>query len=306
MSSIPKSVRQYVQQNFGIEPIRWMGIVEDRNDPMQLGRVRVRVHGYHTDDKSLIPTDKLPWAQVLMPPTSAAVSGVGQSPTGIMEGSLVVGFWLDGRDMQMPCVEGTLNTHEGMGPKGLMPSGSNQVNDVGGAANVPGYDNPTGDGPPWLKIARGELGVKRFAGPQHNPRILEYLKVVGLAQDERISWCSAFAAWSVKKGGGSIAGVTGMAKSWVGAADRLDKPLYGCITVFNRPPKPQQGHVAFYVGTEGGRLKVLGGNQGSAVSIAGYGTTQLVGYFWPKGAPRDENRSGSVNNAVTTTSQDQA
>ena len=30
------------------------GIVEDRNDPLKIGRVRVRVHGYHTDNKGLI------------------------------------------------------------------------------------------------------------------------------------------------------------------------------------------------------------------------------------------------------------
>ena len=27
------------------------GIVEDRNDPLKIGRVRVRIHGFHTDDK---------------------------------------------------------------------------------------------------------------------------------------------------------------------------------------------------------------------------------------------------------------
>ena len=30
------------------------GIVEDRDDPLKIGRVRVRVHGLHTDDKKLI------------------------------------------------------------------------------------------------------------------------------------------------------------------------------------------------------------------------------------------------------------
>ena len=32
------------------------GIVEDRQDPLKLGRVRVRMLGYHSDDKALIPT----------------------------------------------------------------------------------------------------------------------------------------------------------------------------------------------------------------------------------------------------------
>ena len=32
----------------------FIGVVEDRNDPLQLGRVRVRVYSIHTEDKSLI------------------------------------------------------------------------------------------------------------------------------------------------------------------------------------------------------------------------------------------------------------
>ena len=40
----------------------FLGVVEDRNDPIQLGRVRVRCFGFHTDDKDKIPTNMLPWA----------------------------------------------------------------------------------------------------------------------------------------------------------------------------------------------------------------------------------------------------
>ena len=42
------------------------GIVEDRNDPLKIGRVRVRVHGYHTDNKGLISSADL-WSHVIMP-----------------------------------------------------------------------------------------------------------------------------------------------------------------------------------------------------------------------------------------------
>ena len=40
----------------------FLGVVEDRDDPIQLGRVRVRCYGYHTDDKSESPTKDLPFA----------------------------------------------------------------------------------------------------------------------------------------------------------------------------------------------------------------------------------------------------
>jgi len=85
----------------------FQGVVEDRNDPMKLGRVRVRCIGYHTDDLELIKTEDLPWASLMMPPTSAGTSDIGQSPTGIVEGTHVVGFFADGMNAQQPVVMGT-------------------------------------------------------------------------------------------------------------------------------------------------------------------------------------------------------
>ena len=87
--------------------IFFIGIVEDRNDPKSQGRVRVRIFGDHDADKTKIPTDSLPFSQVMMPVTSASCAGIGQSPTGIVEGSMVVGFYLDGPNKQAPMVLGT-------------------------------------------------------------------------------------------------------------------------------------------------------------------------------------------------------
>ena len=41
--------------------IWFTGVVEDRDDPDKLGRVRVRCVGYHTEDTNKIPTADLPW-----------------------------------------------------------------------------------------------------------------------------------------------------------------------------------------------------------------------------------------------------
>ena len=65
----------------------FIGIVEDRNDPRGMGRLKVRIFGDHTEDKTKIATEDLPWAQVMMPVTSASLGGVGSSPTGIVQGS---------------------------------------------------------------------------------------------------------------------------------------------------------------------------------------------------------------------------
>ena len=51
------------------------GVVEDRNDPTKLGRVRVRCVGYHTDDKTKIPTEDLPWAWVLQTVHTPSMNG---------------------------------------------------------------------------------------------------------------------------------------------------------------------------------------------------------------------------------------
>jgi hypothetical protein len=86
----------------------WQGVVEDIYDPLKLGRVRVRVLGWHTDDKGDIPTQDLPWAHIVMPVNSASVSGKGWSPTGIVQGAWVIGFFRDGQAGQEPVVFGTI------------------------------------------------------------------------------------------------------------------------------------------------------------------------------------------------------
>ena len=85
----------------------WIGVVEDRADPAQLGRCKVRIIGYHTEDLVELPTTELPWAVPIMPMTSASISGVGETPAYV-EGTTVVGFFSDGEDEQVPIIFGTL------------------------------------------------------------------------------------------------------------------------------------------------------------------------------------------------------
>jgi len=85
----------------------WHGVVEDVGDPLYLGRCRVRVYGFHVHDKTELPTECLPWAYPMQPITSAALSGIGQSPTGLLVGSHVFGFFRDGEDAQDPVIIGS-------------------------------------------------------------------------------------------------------------------------------------------------------------------------------------------------------
>ena len=99
-----KNVNDYLGYGF----IWFFGVVEDNNDPLKTGRVKVRCIEWHTNNKQVLPTDDLPWAQVMMPVNSSSNSGVGQSPTGIQNGTWVVGFFMDGEKANRPLIMGTI------------------------------------------------------------------------------------------------------------------------------------------------------------------------------------------------------
>lgn len=82
--------------------IWWKGVVEDRKDPIMLGRVRVRIFGWHSEDRQQIPTEDLPWA---MPSTPF---DTGRNPVGLKEGDWVWGFFMDGAEAQRPIVVGLI------------------------------------------------------------------------------------------------------------------------------------------------------------------------------------------------------
>lgn len=97
-------------QQLGEEGFRWwLGIVEDINDPLQLGRAKVRVINEHDEGVDTVDID---WAHVLMPNTSACVDGVGDSPN-LTIGSRVVGFYMDGEEKQSAMILGTFPTIPG-------------------------------------------------------------------------------------------------------------------------------------------------------------------------------------------------
>ena len=93
----------FLGQNF-----HWfLGVVEDRHDPLKTGRLRVRCLGIHTGDKLTLPTADLPWASCVLPTTAAGISGLGQSPSFIVEGAWVWGYFRD-ESKQEPIILGTL------------------------------------------------------------------------------------------------------------------------------------------------------------------------------------------------------
>lgn len=87
----------------GHEFIWFVGVVEARDDPLKLGRVRVRCFGWNPTDKKLCPTDQLPWAGTVQPVTAPPAAS-----SGLTEGTWVFGFFMDGRAAQTPMVMGII------------------------------------------------------------------------------------------------------------------------------------------------------------------------------------------------------
>jgi len=97
-----------VSNFMGRDGFHWfVGVVEDRNDPSALGRVRVRCLGYHSSDVIELPTTDLPWAHVMHPVTDPCMHGMGNTPSFLVEGSYVVGFFRDPEKQQLTII-GTL------------------------------------------------------------------------------------------------------------------------------------------------------------------------------------------------------
>ena len=73
--------------------IWWVGVVEDRQDPLKMGRVRVRAVGWNSDNKMQLPTEQLPWAMPMLPVNNT-------NPYAPKEGDMVMGFFTDGEAAQ--------------------------------------------------------------------------------------------------------------------------------------------------------------------------------------------------------------
>lgn len=80
--------------------IWWMGVIEDVKDPLAIGRAKVRIIGWHTEDKTQLSTNDLPWAVPLMPVTDA------NKLPNYKPGDWVAGWFMDGMLGQQPLILG--------------------------------------------------------------------------------------------------------------------------------------------------------------------------------------------------------
>lgn len=141
--------------------------------------------------------------------------------------------------------------------------------------------DPSMGAAPWMAFAKAELGVHETPGSDSTVRIIEYDAATTLkATDDAVPWCSSFACWVMLKAGIDNPR-SASARSWLSWGNPILKPRYGCVVIFERGPG--LGHVGFVVEDQGPTIKVLGGNQGNAVSLEDFPTYRVLGYRWPKG-----------------------
>jgi uncharacterized protein (TIGR02594 family) len=141
------------------------------------------------------------------------------------------------------------------------------------------------ESPPWLEVAKGELGVAEVPGARSNDRIIEYFahtRLGGNAINDSTAWCSAFVNFVM-----DTAGYRGThranARSWLGWGVKLEEPCVGAITVLWRGhPGSPQGHVGFLTAVLPNRVVLLGGNQDNRVGYHEYGIGRVLSYRWPR------------------------
>lgn len=101
----------------------WIGVVENTEDPLKQGRVKVRIFGHHTEDLIALPTAALPWCTLMTGPN---VSGSFNVPEA---GAYVTGYFADGESTQNPYIAAILpgiqaaapDTSIGFSPQPLFP-----------------------------------------------------------------------------------------------------------------------------------------------------------------------------------------
>jgi hypothetical protein len=127
----------------------FFGAVENNADPLGIGRVQIRIVGHHAD-KSLIPTEALPWAIVVHSPDNPIIGGTGHF-SSIPIGSRVFGFFTDSETRQSPVVLGILAGEKQSVVADSVPSGATY--------NMPNLDNLLSKVLPETECPSGDTGT---------------------------------------------------------------------------------------------------------------------------------------------------
>ena len=106
-------------------------------------RYKVRIMGLHDQGEESLPSEDLPWAQIMYPVTGGGGQTESFQTANLRQGNMVFGFFMDGQEMQVPVIMGILGNNS---QSILSPTiGNSRVTDT-----QPGSLNTSG-------IARGKI-----------------------------------------------------------------------------------------------------------------------------------------------------
>jgi uncharacterized protein (TIGR02594 family) len=156
--------------------------------------------------------------------------------------------------------------------------------------------------PRWLAEARTFIGTREAPGRKHESKILHWWKLIRAPfTDDLTPWCAGFVGGMLEMSG-IKSSRSAAARSYLKWGVKIDRPVLGCIVVFERGPR--NGHVGFFVGKDSrGNLRILGGNQGDAVNVKSFDPARVIGYRWPTGEPFPASRPVPVEDTAEPVSR---
>ena len=156
------------------------GNYEDKNGVPGWGRrYKVRIIGLHDQGEVEIPSDQLPWANVMYPITAGGFqTNSGQTPN-LRQGNMVFGFFLDGQDQQVPVIMGVLGNNsqtalsQTIGDSSVTNAQAGSIAKSGYATGATGKGNAQEITPDQDKVVKQPArtgGGQQEAGPNASPQ----------------------------------------------------------------------------------------------------------------------------------------
>jgi hypothetical protein len=129
-------------------------------------RYKVRIIGLHDQGEIAVPSDQLPWAQVMFPITAGGGQTSATQTPNLRQGMMVFGFFLDEKDQQVPVIMGILGNNE-QTPLATTIGTNRVTNETPGSLATSGYAQ--GQSPPpgtsLPKTPDSNLAINPSTGP---------------------------------------------------------------------------------------------------------------------------------------------
>jgi uncharacterized protein (TIGR02594 family) len=138
-------------------------------------------------------------------------------------------------------------------------------------------------GPPWLRAAWRDEGLRETDGPNRSPWIDRMWLLLGVSWLRGQPYCGGGMARWMQAVGASYPRKFWRAMAWAEWGIELAAPEVGAVAVVTRGPKGKGlGHVGLFVGFDGrGRPLIYGANQGDTIRMDPFDPERIVGYYWP-------------------------